>query len=148
MSKTEQIRKEMMQALKDKDMERKETLTLALSALKARAIDKRADLTEQEEDEVILRELKQTRETLEAAPAERAELIAQCQKRIAVLEEFAPKFMDEAEIEAVISDVLEKLGLPEPTAKDKGMIMKNLMPLVKGKADGALVNRLVAKRLG
>lgn len=53
--------------------------------------------------------------------------------------------MDEAEIMAIIKEVLQKLGIEKPTAQDKGTIMKNLMPLVKGKADGGLVNRLVGE---
>ena len=64
--------------------------------------------------------------------------------RIAVLEEFAPKMMDEEEIKTVISSVLSDLELTTPTAKDKGKIMKELMPKVKGKADGKLVNELVS----
>lgn len=77
-------------------------------------------------------------------PADRAEIIAECRARIAVLEEFAPKMMDEEEIKTVISSVLSDLELTTPTAKDKGKIMKELMPKVKGKADGKLVNELVS----
>ena len=52
--------------------------------------------------------------------------------------------MDEAEIAEVIRATLAELGIQTPTVKDKGRIMKTLMPKVKGKADGALVNKLVA----
>ena len=55
----------------------------------------------------------------------------------------APKMMDEAEIETVIKEVLAELEIAEPTAKDKGKIMKVLMPKVKGKADGKLVNQVL-----
>ena len=61
-----------------------------------------------------------------------------------MLSEFAPEEMSEEQIRLVIADVLAELELTSPTSKDKGIIMKNLMPRVKGKADGALVNRLVA----
>lgn len=145
MSKIDIVRKEMMQALKDHDMPRKETLSLLLSALKAKFIDKRSDLTEEEENAVVLKEIKQTQETMDLAPADRTELIAECKARIAVLSEFAPKMMDEAEIRKVIADVLATLSIDKPTAKDKGILMKNLMPLVKGKADGTLVNQLVGE---
>lgn len=139
MSKTQQIQKEMMMALKNKDSERKETLSLLLSALKLKAKDKREDLTPDEEDAIILKEIKQTKETLESAPADRTDIIEQCEKRIAVLSEFAPKRMSEDEIKDAIKSVIQSLGLEEPTQKEKGVIMKNLMPLTKGKADGALV---------
>ena len=65
------------------------------------------------------------------------------QERIAVLEGFAPKMMDADEIKAIIAGVLSDLGIDTPTSKDKGRIMKELMPKVKGKADGKLVNEIV-----
>ena len=52
--------------------------------------------------------------------------------------------MDEAEIKEVVASVLAEMGLDAPTAKDNGKIMKNLMPKVKGKADGKLVNEIVS----
>ena len=91
-----------------------------------------------------MKEIKQTKETLETSPADRTEIIEQCKLRIAVYQEFAPKEMSEDEIKAVIQGVLEKLGIEKPEAKDKGKIMKELMPLVKGKADGKVVNSIVS----
>ncbi len=64
--------------------------------------------------------------------------------RINILNEFAPQFMSEEEIKQIISQVLAELSITEPTAKDKGRIMKELMPKVKGKADGKMVNDMVA----
>ena len=90
-----------------------------------------------------MKELKQTKETLEMTPADRTDIIEECQKRIAVLEQYAPKLMGEAEIKEVIASVLANLGIDTPTAKDKGRIMKELMPQVKGKADGSLVNQVL-----
>ena len=144
MSKIELVRAEMIKAMKSGDKERKEALSMLLSALKNKAIDKRADLTEDEENEIVMKEIKQTKETLETSPADRTEIIEQCKLRIAVYQEFAPKEMSEDEIKAVIQGVLEKLGIENPEAKDKGKIMKELMPLVKGKADGKVVNSIVS----
>ncbi|SHJ82290.1 GatB/YqeY domain-containing protein [Hespellia stercorisuis] len=144
MSKIEEVRSAMVAAMKSGDKEKKESLSLLLSALKNKAIDKRADLTGEEEIQVILKEIKQTKETLELTPADRTDIIAECTKRIAVLEEYAPKMMGEDEIREIITGVLADLGLDAPTAKDKGKIMKELMPKVKGKADGKLVNDLVS----
>ena len=144
MSKIELVRAEMNKAMKSGDKERKEALSMLLSALKNKAIDKRADLTEDEENEIVMKEIKQTKETLETSPADRTEIIEQCKLRIAVYQEFAPKEMSEDEIKAVIQGVLEKLGIEKPEAKDKGKIMKELMPLVKGKADGKVVNSIVS----
>ena len=147
MSKIDELRSAMMAAMKAKDKERKDALSALLTALKNKAIDKRADLTEEEETQVILKEIKQLKETIEMTPADRTDILTECNSRLAVLEEYAPKMMDEAEIKAVVSEVLTSLGLDAPTAKEKGKIMKELMPKVKGKADGKLVSEVVASFL-
>ena len=144
MSKMDEVRGAMMQALKAGDKPRKEALSLLLSALKSKYIDKRADLTEEEENAVVLREIKQAQEAMDTAPADRTDVIEENRLRMSVYSEFAPKQMDEAEIAEVIRATLAELGIHTPTVKDKGRIMKTLMPKVKGKADGALVNKLVA----
>lgn len=143
MSKTDEVRKAMVDAMKAKDKDTKDTLSLLLAALKNKAIDKRADLTEEEEVQVILKEIKQTKESLEMTPSDRTDMIEECKRRLAVLETFAPKMMDADEIKAVVESVLSELGITVATAKDKGRIMKELMPKVKGKADGKLVNEIV-----
>ena len=147
MSKIDEVRSAMVAAMKARDKDRKDSLSALLSALKNKAIDKRADLTEEEENQVILKEIKQTQETLELTPPDRTDIIEECKSRIAVLQEFAPHMMDEAEIRAVAAEVLAGLGIETPTAKDKGKIMKELMPRVKGRADGKLVNEVIASLL-
>ena len=147
MSKMEDVRAQMVQVMKSGEKERKEALSMLLAALKAKFIDKREELTEEEENAVVLRELKQTKETLESAPADRADIREQCERRITVLQEFAPREMSEEEIRAQIQASLAVLGIEQPTIRDKGRLMKELMPRVKGKADGALVNRLVTELL-
>ena len=143
MSKIDEVRADMVKAMKAGDKESKETLSMLLAALKNKAIDKRSDLTAEEETQVILKEIKQTKETLEMTPADRTEIIDECNKRLAVLEQYAPKMMDEAEIRAVIDATLSEVGIEAPEAKDKGKILKVLMPKVKGIADGKLVNDIL-----
>ena len=145
MSKIDEVRSAMVQAMKAGDKQTKETLSMLLAALKNKAIDKRADLTEEEETQVILKEIKQTKETLEMTPPDRTEIIEECNHRLSVLVQYAPKMMDESQIQEVIDATLAELGIDAPTAKDKGRIMKTLMPKVKGKADGKLVSDLVGK---
>ena len=144
MSKIDTVRSAMMQAMKDKDKARKDALSLLLAALKNKAIDKRADLTEEEENAVIFREIKQAQETVDTTPADRVQIIEEARLRMNVYSEFAPKLMDEAEIREIITAVLAELAIEKPTAKDKGRIMKTLMPRVKGKADGGLVNQVLS----
>ena len=136
MSKIDEIRSAMVAAMKAGEKEKKETLSMLLAALKNKQIDKRADLTEEEEIQVIMKEIKQTKETLEMTPADRTDIIEECNRRLTVLEAYAPKMMGEDEIKAIIEGVLSELGIENPTGKDKGNIMKHLMPKVKGKADG------------
>nr|WP_330413544.1 GatB/YqeY domain-containing protein [Coprococcus sp. AF21-14LB] len=93
--------------------------------------------------QVVLKEIKQTKETLELTPEDRTDIINECRQRIQVLEQFAPKMMDEAEIRQIIDETLQEVQIEAPTAKDKGKIMKVLMPKVKGKADGKLVNEIL-----
>ena len=147
MSKIDEVRAELVTAMNNKDKERKDSLSMLLSALKNKAIDKREDLTPDEENEVIKKEIRQTKETLETAPADRTDIIEQCEKRLAVYKEFVPEDLSEDAIREIVKGVLSDLGIATPTAKDKGKIMKELMPKVKGKAEGSVVNKIVGEFL-
>lgn len=143
MSRIDVIRAEMVTAMKEKNKERKEVLSMLLAALKNYEIDNRTELTEEAADSIVLKQIKQAKETMEMTPADRTDVIEECKYSISVLEEFAPKMMDADEIKKVIEEVLAELSIEVPTAKDKGNIMKSLMPKVKGKADGKLVNEIL-----
>lgn len=147
MSKTKEVQQQMMAAMKAKDTERKNALSLLLAALKAKAKDKREDLTEEEENVIIQKEIKQTRETMDAAPADREDIRKECQLKLEIYQAFAPKEMSEEEIRALVQSVLDQLQITAPTMRDKGPVMKHLMPQVKGKADGKLVNKIVGEML-
>ena len=144
MSKIDVVRAAMVEAMKAKDKERKDSLSMLLSALKNAEIDKRSPLTEDEENAVVKKEIKQTKETMDTAPADRTDIIEEARKRMEVYQEFAPADMTPEQIEATIRQVLFDLGIEEPKASDKGKIMKVLMPLVKGKADGGEVNQILS----
>ncbi len=148
MSKMDEVRAAMVQAMKSGDKPRKDVLSFLLSDLKAKWIDKRADLTEEEENAVVRKEIKQTRETLESAPEDRADIIGQSRFALSVLEEFAPKTMGGDEIRALIRDAAARLSIAQPSPRDRGRLMKELMPQVRGRADGAEVARLVAEFCG
>lgn len=147
MGKIDLVRSEMMAAMKAKDKERKNVLSGLLTELKNFQINKMAELTKEDEDRVVLKLIKQSKETLEMTPADRQDIIDECNYTIKVLEEYAPKMMDEAEITEVINSVLGELSIETPAASDKGKIMKALMPRVKGKADGSLVNQVLGSML-
>ena len=145
MSKIDIVRAAMVEAMKAKDKGRKDSLSMLLSALKNAQIDKKEPLTEDEENAVVKKEIKSTKETYDLAPADRQDVRDEAAARIAVYQEFAPQDMSPEQIKEVIEQVLSELGLDHPTPKDKGAIMKVLMPRVKGKADGKLVNELLSK---
>ena len=141
MSRVDVVRAAMVEAMKAKDKARKDSLSMLLSALKNAEIDKRSPLTEEEADAVVKKEIK---ETLELAPADRADIREEAQARLAVYQEFAPEDLTEEQIAEVIKSVLAELGIENPAPSDKGKIMKTLMPKVKGKADGKVVNQVLA----
>ena len=147
MSKIDDVRAAMVEAMKAKDKARKDSLSMLLSALKNAEINKREPLTEEEENAVVKKEIKQTQETYEMAPADREDIRSEAAARMAVYKEFAPVDMSVEQITEIIRSVLDELGLAQPTAKDKGAIMKVLMPKVKGKADGKVVNETLASML-
>lgn len=144
MSKIDVIRSAMVEAMKAKDKAKKDSLSMLLSALKNAEIDKRSSLTEDEENAIVKKEIKQCQETFDTAPEDRNDIREEAAARIQVYKAFAPEDMSVEQIREVIKDVLSELGIEAPTAADKGKIMKVLMPKVKGKADGKVVNETLA----
>ena len=144
MSKIDVVRAAMVQAMKSKDKDKKDALSMLLSALKNAEIDKRSLLTEDEENAIVKKEIKQGQETYDSAPSDRTDIKEEAALRIAVYKEFAPEDMSVEQIKEVIQSVLEELGIEKPAPADKGKIMKILMPKVKGKADGKVVNEVLA----
>ncbi len=147
MTMIDKVRAEMFEAMKEKDKERKDSLSMLLSALKNKAIDKREDLTPTEEIEVVRREIRQSKETMELAPQDRTDIIEQCAVRIKIMSEFVPEEMSAEAIKEFILNELKVLGIEQPTVKDKGKIMKEIMPKLKGKADGGVINQVVGEIL-
>lgn len=145
--KIEIVRNEMIKAMKNKDKRRKDALSMLLTALKNAEIDARGALDETQENVVIKKEMKQLQETYDSAPDYRNDIKEDAEFRISVCKEFLPEDMTEDQIMNVINETLKELGIENPSGKDKGVIMKYLMPKVKGKADGKLVNQMIMKIL-
>ena len=143
MTKIDDVRSAMMTALKEGDKTRKDALSLLLSALKAKAIDKRADLTEEEENAVVYREIKEAQETIESTPPDHANIIEECRNRIAVWNQFAPERMNKDQVRAATLDFLTEIGLEHPSPRDMGKIMKPLLARLEGRAEGGLVSSVL-----
>ena len=139
----ETLHKDMVAAMKARDKERKNVISTLIADVKRAAIDAgtREDIPEELVDQVILKSQKTAREQLDTCPDERAELKAEYQFAYDVISEYAPKMMSDEEIRAFLAaNFTETLA-----TKNKGQIMKEVMPALKGKADGKAINRIVAE---
>ena len=139
----EQLQKDMVAAMKARDKVRKDAISALVSAAKKVGIDEgcRDNIPEEIVDRVILKEIKSVKEQLDSCPASRTDLLEEYQARYDIFQEYAPKMLSAEEVEAFITELFAELV----ASKNKGMIMKNVMPELKGKAEGAVINQVVAK---
>lgn len=137
------LQKDMIAAMKNKDKARKESISALIQAVKKVAIDEgcRDDIPTEMVDRVILKELKTVKEQIDTCPDERTDLKEEYQARYDVFNEYAPQLMSPEEVEAVLKEKFADVL----ATKNKGMIMKSVMPELKGKADGKIINQIVAK---
>ncbi len=139
----EQLQKDMIAAMKAKDKTRKDAISALISAIKKVAIDEgcREDIKEELVNRVILKELKTVKEQLDSCPADRTDLLEDYQARYDIMNEYAPAMMSAEEVKAFITEKFAEVV----ASKNKGMIMKNVMPELKGKADGKVINEVVGE---
>lgn len=142
----EQLTEDMKMAMKAKDKETLSTVRMLKSAIQNEQINIGHDLTNEEELMIITREMKQRRDSMaEFDEAGRKDLVENLQKEIAVVSKYMPKQMTKEEIESVVKETIESVGATSKA--DFGKVMGALMPKVKGKADGKLVNETVKNLL-
>lgn len=137
------LQTEMIAAMKAKEKNRKDTISGLIAAVKKAAIDEgfRDDIPEAMVETVILKELKTAKEQVETCPEDRTELLAEYNEKVNIISEFAPKQLSADEIKAVISEKFSDVL----ASGNKGLIMKSVMGELKGKADGKLINQIVAE---
>ena len=133
----------MVAAMKAKDKPRKDAISALVSAVKKAGIDAgcREDIPTSMVDQVILKELKSVKEQIDTCPDSRADLKEEYQFRYNVMQEFAPQQMSAEEVKAVLQEKFAEVL----ATKNKGMIMKAVMAELKGKADGKVINQVVAE---
>ena len=138
-----QLQDDMIAAMKARDKVRKDAISVLVSAAKKVAIDEgcRDDIKDELVDRVILKEIKSVKEQLESCPESREDLRAEYQARYDIFMEYAPQMMSAEEVEQFITEKFAEVV----ASKNKGLIMKNVMPELKGKADGSVINQVVAK---
>lgn len=137
------LQSEMIAAMKAKDKPRKEVVSGLIAAVKKVAIDSgmREDIPESMVDTVILKEQKSAQEQVDTCPESRPELKEQYLFNLSVIKEFAPSQLSEDEIKSVLTEKFADII----ATKNKGMIMKNVMAELNGKADGKLISKVVAE---
>ena len=139
----EVLQKDMIAAMKARDKERKDSISSLVSAVKKVGIDNgcRDNIPEDIVDSVILKEIKSVKEQIDTCPADRTDLLEQYKARYDVFNEYAPKLLSEDEVREILTTKFADVI----ATKNKGQIMKTVMAELKGKADGTVINQVVAE---
>ena len=144
----EKLQSEMIQAMKNKDKLRKSVLSGMIDAVKKASMTNngRVEITEQLVDEVLLKYKKMVQEQIDTCPSERIETLEEYKAQMAVVAEFAPTLItDETEIRYLILDIVNNEH--EFSKSNRGILMKIIAPVLKGKADMSIVNKVLGGML-
>lgn len=141
--KLKELQDAMVAAMKAKDKFRKDAIASLVSAVKKAGIDAgcRENIPDDMANQAILKEIKSVKEQIDTCPADRTELLEEYRKRFEIMNEFAPKLLSADEVKAI----LQEKFVDVLATKNKGMIMKTVMGELKGKADGKVINEVVAE---
>ncbi len=148
MSLKEQLTEDMKQAMKAREAGklRLSVIRMVRSAIKNVEIDSKKELAEEGVLDIVSKEVKMRRDSMEEfKKANRQDLVDQLEQEIAILLPYLPQQLTEAEVRALVSESVVASGAITP--KDMGKVMALLMPKVKGRADGKLVNNIVRELL-
>lgn len=147
MSLLDRLNEDMKQAMRAKDKDKLSVIRMVKAALQNEAISQGvSELNEDQELSVLSREMKQRNESLkEFKNAGREDLVLKLEKEIEILKVYMPKQLSEDELEKIVQDTISELQVT--SKKDFGKVMGAIMPKVKGKADGSIVQKLVQKHL-
>ena len=132
------------EAMKNKDAQRRDALRLLTSAIKQVEVDTRRELSDEEIVDVLQKEVKKRRESIEELTRAGRDASAE-QYEVGLLEEFLPRQLSREEIEALVREAIAASGAS--SAKEMGKVMGLLTPQTKGRADGKLVSTIVREML-
>lgn len=142
----QRLDEDLKQAMRSGDTLRRDTLRFLRSSIHNEEIAQGKELDDQGIQDVIAREAKRCRESIEAYRAgKRDDLVAKEEAELGVLLEYLPQQLSREEIAGLARQVAQEVGAHTPA--DKGKVMKALMPQVKGRADGSLVSAVVDELL-
>lgn len=143
MSLKERLSADFKEALKTKDATRKNAVNMARAAIKQYEVDHREELDDEGVQEVIAKQVKMRKDALaDFEKAGRTDLLDVYKAEIDILQSYLPEQLSEDEVRSIVTKAIEEAGIA-PEKKNMGMIMKTVMPLVKGKADGGIVKKVV-----
>jgi hypothetical protein len=143
----ETIATDMRDAMKAREQARVGTLRMLMAAVKNAEVEKLHELSDDEVLEVIAREAKRRRESIEAfEKGGRADLVEKETAELGVLEAYMPAKLSDDELGSMVDEAIAETGATSP--KQMGEVMKALMPKIRGRADGAQVSALVKSKLG
>lgn len=140
------LQQDLTEAMRAGDSERRSVIRMALTAIKNAEVDKRGELTEEEAVTVLVGEAKKRRDSIaELETARRAEMAERERRELAILESYLPQQLDRDALVAAAQKAIAEVGAS--SLKDIGNVMRVLMPRVKGRADGRVVNEVVRELL-
>ncbi|TJX68742.1 GatB/YqeY domain-containing protein [Soehngenia saccharolytica] len=146
MSLKDKLMDDMKNSMKNKDTIRKNTITMVRAAIKQKEVDERKELSDEEILDIISKQLKEKKMVIEDfRKGNREDLVELTEAEMKILLEYLPEQLSYEEVKRIVKDTIDDMG--EVTSKDIGRIMKEVMPKVKGKADGSLVNKAVKELL-
>jgi hypothetical protein len=146
MSLSERLNEDMKQAMKNQDKFKLSVIRMIRSAIKNVEIDQKRTLDDNEVLEILNREVKQRKDSLqEFEKAGRGDLADSVKKELEVISAYMPRQLTAEEVEDIVKQTIQETGASSKA--DMGKVMGALMPKVKGRADGKLVNQLVQKHL-
>ncbi|WP_224925907.1 GatB/YqeY domain-containing protein [Bacillus pumilus] len=147
MSLLEQLNSDMKLMMKNREKDKLVVIRMVKASLQNEAIKLKKDsLTGDEELTVLSREIKQRKDSLhEFSKANRLDLVDKVQKEIDILDVYLPEQLSEEELQTIVNETIAETGASSKA--DMGKVMSAIMPKVKGKADGAVINRLVSEQL-
>ncbi|CAH0259945.1 hypothetical protein SRABI80_03193 [Peribacillus frigoritolerans] len=146
MSPLELLNNDMKQAMKNKEKDKLSVIRMLKASIQNEALKQRQDLTDDEELTVLSRELKQRKDSLqEFENAGRSDLVDKVRTELVYVEAYMPQQLSEEDISKIVNETI--LEVNATSKADMGRVMGALMPKVKGKADGSLVNKLVQQHL-
>ena len=146
MSLKEKLMEDLKDSMKNKDIIKKNTITMVRAAIKQKEVDERIEVSEEAILDIISKQLKEKKGAIEDfTKGNRQDLVELTEKEIDILLQYLPKQLSEEEVKKILIDIIQEINAT--SMKDIGMIMKAVMPKVKGRADGNMVNKIAREIL-